>query len=290
MPLCCDSSRRAELRLVKQSQKDVAPIRSVHSKIVVLCLCLRSVAAQPDARTSAAAELALGVRANEKGSTEEALCHFQRAVSIDPGFIDAYLAIGTTADFWCGQGGPLCALARQAYQKVLELDGTHPEASKNLAWALYANGQLDESESYYRKALAQRGNDPDLLCAVAAIDADRVWRDLGLIKSHLHHPKRPLIDSPSCPAVRARDLSRIEEGITLVKRVLEKGDYSEPMGFLSWLYDERAEVQCGDRRGYKTDKKIARDWDARRQRLWKKGLSDILSFRCPPAPPPMRKN
>jgi hypothetical protein len=75
-----------------------------------------------------------------------------------------------------------------------------------------------------------------------------------------------------------------------VKRVLEKGDYSEPMGFLSWLYDERAEVQCGDRRGYKTDKKIARDWDARRQRLWKKGLSDILSFRCPPAPPPMRKN
>ena len=232
--------------------------------------------------------------ANEKGDIDAALQHLQRAVAINPKMTKAHFAIGTIADLWCGMDGDRCGLAIQEYKKTLELEPSNEEALRNLAYSIYRveGPGKDEAESYYRKALGLGTNDPEVLCSVAAIDAQRSWVDVGLAKIALKLPTgKALIDSPSCHEVRDRNLVRVEEGIALLTRALQiRSNSTDLSGFMSWLYTDRAELQCHNRPAYKADRNAARKWDRMRKEIWKRKADNYGFVKCPPPPPPMLGN
>jgi tetratricopeptide (TPR) repeat protein len=241
----------------------------------------------------AEAEFTAGMLANGKGDPDLALQHLQRAVDLNPEMTKAHFAIGAIVDVWCGMNEERCRLAISAYRKVLDLDPSYPDGLKNIGWAIYAaqRPNVDEAEIYYRKALAADPKDPELICAVAAIDAQGSWHDLAIAKADLKLPMRKLlIPSSSCHEVRERNLARVEEGIALLMGALQiRKDSTELLGFLSWLYMDRAEIQCDNRQAYMADENAARKWDRLRKEVWKRKADTGPFQKCPPAPPPMPK-
>jgi tetratricopeptide (TPR) repeat protein len=252
--------------------------------------CLITPAARSQVE-AADAEFEAGISAKDKGDVNGAIQHLQRAVALDPKMIKAHFAIGAIAELWCygSEGEALCKLALKEYTKVLELDGSRNDVLKNIAYGSYVVDQIDQAESYYRKALTLDPNDPEALGGVAAIDQRRAYRDeVGAKIEHKVPLEKPLIDSPSCEEVRQRNLARIEEGIALLTRALRiHTDESSLMSFLSALYRHRAEIQCGNPRAYKADKSAARKWNHMvHETLKKRKPGDPFLRRIPPAPPP----
>jgi tetratricopeptide (TPR) repeat protein len=235
------------------------------------------------------AEYAAGMSAKEKGDYSEALRHLQQAVALDPAMVKAHFAIGVVADIDCQNRSDQCQLAIDEYKKVLEFEPSREDALVDIAWVLYSLYRLDESESYYRSALALIPNDPEALCGVAALEAKTIWLEIirAKVESRLTM-EQPLIRSSSCHVIRDRNLIRIEEGITLLARGLDVRRTSEElMAYLSWLYRARAEIQCDDPLAYKADEKASLKWNRMRLEIAKRRADRFLIRKCPTAPPPM---
>jgi len=236
---------------------------------------------------AADAEFAAGMSADEKGDAKAALQHLQQAVLLDPKMIEAHFAIGRIADDWNEVDSELRDLAIREYKKVLEVDPSRADALKNLANDLYWASERNESETYYRRGLALRENDPELICGIAAITAYRSWSDVAQTKAGVNLPREtPLIQSPSCDAARDRNLARVDEAIALLKRALQVHNGSELMSFLGMLHTVRAEIQCRDRRAYKMEKKAASTWGRMSEETWQRKADGEILPKCPPGPPP----
>jgi tetratricopeptide (TPR) repeat protein len=240
--------------------------------------------------SEATAELALSSAEQQKGDYPAALKHAQKAIALKPDMVSAHFAAAVIADGMCipnAQPGPNmreCNLAIQEYKRVLEIDASHQEASKDLAYLLWQFGR-EESEAFYRKALALNPNDPEALAAVAAIDANRSWKEIALRKAALPVEKS-LIGFSWCSEIREKNVARVNEGISLLTKALGiKNDNIEFMGWLSQLYKTRAEIQCGNPPAYRADTSEARKWDRLRSATRTIGGDHSLR-RYPPAPPP----
>src|SRR5580700_5465278 len=94
----------------------------------------------------AEAEFAAGIAADAKGDARSALDHLRRAVALDPKMTKAYFAIGSIAEVWCGvdDGDPLCQVAIDGYQKVVELEPAREDAWKRLAYASHRVNRIDQ--------------------------------------------------------------------------------------------------------------------------------------------------
>jgi tetratricopeptide (TPR) repeat protein len=240
--------------------------------------------------TTAEAELAAGVSAEGKADYNGAIEHLQRAIALDPKMIKAHFALAAIADSWCdsSEGEERCKLAVDEYKRVLELDPSREDATRNLAYALYQVNRRDEAESYYRKALALDANDPDALCGVAALDQKNSYRAeaLARLENKLKVHER-LIDSPFCREVRDRNLSRVEEGITLLTEASKTNEHSMTlMTYMAELHLERAAIQCNNPRAYRADTDAAAKWWRQRKETSKRYTPDSSFRKCPPAPPP----
>jgi len=90
----------------------------------------------------------LGVDCAQKGQVNEAMAHYQKALEINPNYIDARNNLGI-ALFQKGQVDE----AILQYKKVLENDPNSEFAHHNLGTALLQKGQVDEAMAEYQKAL-----------------------------------------------------------------------------------------------------------------------------------------
>lgn len=256
----------------------------------LVLLALTMISAAHSQSVNAENEFAAGTSAKNNGHYEIAMHHFQGAIALDPKMIEAHFALGTVTDVWCGLDGgdARCLIAIDEYKKVLELDSSREDATKNLALALYRMSHDDDAEAYYRKALALDRNDPDALCGVASFDMRKSFRveNLARFENDLKF-EQPLIHSPACAAVREKNVARVEEGITLLTAARVSNEHStELLGYLAELHRERAEIQCGNPRAYRADMNAATKMNRMRNDTWKRNGADSSVQKCPPAPPP----
>src|SRR5579872_476805 len=244
---------------------------------------------------NAEAEIAIAEAAHEKCDFRDALVHAQNAVALAPKMTKAHLAVATFADDLClpnAQPGPddrICGLAVDEYRHTLELDPSYGEALRNLAYLLYQFNRLDESESYYRKALALHPDDPELMGGVAALDYVRIAPDVIGTKARLGlGRKKTLIQSAACAEVRDRNRARFDEAMALLTRAEQiRSNNSELKAYLGALYRVRAEIQCGDTANYQADMKDSRAWYIAGQDSAAKSRQEFFQKvpGAPPAPP-----
>ena len=90
----------------------------------------------------------LGNTLLQKGSVDEAIAHFQKALQINPHSAEAYINLGNVL---IGEGKVDEAIAH--YRKALQINPDYTEAHYNLGNALFQKGSVDEAIAHYRKAL-----------------------------------------------------------------------------------------------------------------------------------------
>jgi len=90
----------------------------------------------------------LGNALLQKGKVDEALEQFQKALEINPYYVDARSNLGA-ALFQKGQLDDAVA----QYKKTLEINPNYAQANYNLGLVLFQKGQLDDAIAHYQKAV-----------------------------------------------------------------------------------------------------------------------------------------
>jgi tetratricopeptide (TPR) repeat protein len=245
------------------------------------------------------AELQLGVAAYERTDYDEAVKYLQHAVSVDPRATDAHFYLGLAYDAKCDSPNPCdpqwSTRAIAEYTAVLDIDPSHKDALKSMAYLLYRVARFDEAEVLYRKVAKLDGSDPEALYSIAVLIFRRTYPLLMQEKIRLRlSSKQPLIGSSTCQQVRAKNLADIEEAITLLGRTTELVKNADVQTYLAVFYKARAELQCGDRLAYSRDLKAERQWWNRACVTWHEPRTDVALpprwIAGQPPPPPRRGN
>ena len=124
-------------------------------------------------------QLNKGVEAYKNNHYEQAIDHFQQAVRLDPGLINArmYLATAFVSQYIPGVDSPdNLRTAQQAideYQRVIDANPTREQkvnAAKGIAYLYLNEKKWDEAKKYYRMASELDPNDPEPYYSVGVID------------------------------------------------------------------------------------------------------------------------
>ena len=258
-------------------------VRARSVSILLLCgmVCLPAWAVQTIQEpqpTPAQEQLNFGVQAFKAGQFEAAVVHFRKATELDPELQNAhlYLATALAQQYVPGVEGPEnVKFAQDAigeYAEVLKLDANSINAIKGTGW-LYMNlREFDKARDYYRKALAVNTQDPELYYSVGFIDWSQAYRERASVLSALgQRIDYSLIKRPACAKLRAANLSRVTDGIQMLKQALAlRADYDSAMAYLNLLYREQAAIECGDPKAEAADVKTANEWVERAMAARKK--------------------
>jgi len=243
-------------------------------------------------------ELTLGITAYEKATYTDAIDHLERAVTLDPKSLVGHFYLAEAyqntyseeCDWDCETNEHRRVRAIEEYNKVLELDPSNTEALKALGWRYYRDAKSKEAENYYQKTLDVDPNDFEALYSLAVIHWQRSYTLRAEKRAKLRlGRKKPLINLSSCTEIRIEILARIEEGMSLLTRATGIAQSYEVEEYMSLLYRERADIQCGDQSAYDQDVNAAVMWAHRAcdtRHNPNRVTIGCISLRCPPPPPP----
>jgi tetratricopeptide (TPR) repeat protein len=221
---------------------------------------------------------------------KEAIAHFERAVALKPDSVEAHFALARSYD---DLELPVDMdieefHAIREYQRVIQLQPDHKHAMKYLGYLYLVIRSDENSEKYYRMALAVDPNDVDSLYSVAVIK----WRSSYQVRMETLNRLRSkiLIRTSACNEVRRQNLDRLNNGIELIEKVLSTIQDRDAVAWAALLYKERAEIQCSDRPAYMADIASAKHWDSILRSNYCPNPKNSISWKYPkvaPAPPPL---
>ena len=224
-------------------------------------------------RLKARDQLNKGVQAYKNAKYEEAIDHFQQAVSLDPTLLNArlYLATAFAQQYIPGvENADNTKFADQAidqYKEVLQRDPKSVNSVKGIAYLYLQMKKFDKAKEYYRKATGLDPNDPEPYYSVAVIDWTQTYQPRMEERAKLGlKPDQPLNQKEKdqkkvCAELKEKNAANIQEGIDNLKKALElRPDYDDAMAYMNLMYRERADVECDDLAARTADLKTADDW------------------------------
>jgi tetratricopeptide (TPR) repeat protein len=221
-------------------------------------------------------QLNKGVAAYKNAKYEEAIDHFQQAVSLDPNLIVArmYLATAYAQQYIPGVDAPdNVRMAEQAidqYQHVLQASPNKElqiNSNKGIAYLYLQQKKFDDAKTAYRKAMELDPNDPEVYYSVGVIDWTQTYQPrmearakLGLKPEENLNPKNKE-EMKACGELKEKNAANIQEGIDALKKALDlRPDYDDAMAYMNLMYREKADVECDDLAARAADLKTADEW------------------------------
>jgi tetratricopeptide (TPR) repeat protein len=241
-------------------------------RLTLLCVFLTAFmvtgVAQDDPKLAARAELNAGVQAYKQANYEEAIGHFEQAVTLEPEFTTAhlYLATAYAQMFVPGVDTPenvvWATKALNEYREVLKLKSSDVTSLKGIAYLSIQLKNFDQAKESYQKAIAADPNDPELFFAAGVADWSMAYHDIAAEKAKLSaKAQNSLFLSAGCADARTAALANVNDGLAmLTKAVSLREDYDDAMAYLNLLYRLRADVDCGNNEAHATDMKKANEW------------------------------
>lgn len=213
-------------------------------------------------------QLNKGVTSYKSARYEEAIDHFQKAVSLDPTLLNArlYLATAYAQQYIPGvdteDNNRMGGQAIDEYKSVLERDSKNINSVKGIAYLYLQMKKFEDAKNYYRKAVALDPNDPESYYSVAVIDWTQSYQPRMEERAKLGlKSEEALKDKKVCVMLREKNTEVIKDGITMLEKALQlRPDYDDAMAYMNLLYRERADVQCDDPAARAADLKTADEW------------------------------
>ena len=104
----------------------------------------------------------LGIVLSEQGETDQAIDHYQQAISLRPGYAEAHYNLGRLL---AEQGQFDHAIDH--YERAAEINPADAEAQNNLGVILFGAGRVDDAIAHYQKALKIQPAYPEASCNLA---------------------------------------------------------------------------------------------------------------------------
>lgn len=213
-------------------------------------------------------QLNKGVASYKNARYEQAIDHFQNAVSLDPGLGVArlYLATAYTQLYIPEVDTPenlrLAEQAIEQYKVVLEHDRKSVTSVKGIAYLYLQQRKFDEAIEYYRKAIEIDPNDPESYYTLGVIAWTRSYKPRMEERAKLGlKPDEPLKDKKVCQSLRDKNWGIIQDGLDSLKKALElRPDYDDAMAYTNLLYRERGDLECGDPAARAADEEAGNQW------------------------------
>jgi tetratricopeptide (TPR) repeat protein len=218
-------------------------------------------------------QLNKGVQAYKNLRYEEAIGHFQNAVSLDPSLINArlYLATAYAQQYIPGadteDNNRLGQEAIDEYKEVLEKDPKNINSIKGIAYLYLQMKKFEDAKQYYRKANEVDPKDPEPYYSVAVIDWTQAYQPRMEERAKLGlKPEEPLSmkdksQRQACNRLKDKSSAVIDDGITDLNKALElRADYDDAMAYMNLMYREKADLECEDPAARAADLKTADDW------------------------------
>src|SRR5580700_3584424 len=211
-----------------------------------------------------------GVQAYKNSKFEQAIDHFQQAVTLDPTLINArlYLATAFAQQYIPGADTPennhYGEQAIEQYKQVLQVDPRNINSIKGIAYLYLQMKKFDLAKEYYKKASEVDPNDPEPYYSVAVIDWTQTYvpRQEERAKLGMKPDEAlPAKDKKVCATMRERNTANVQEGIDNLNKAIQlRPDYDDAMAYLNLMYRERADVECDDLNARQEDLKTADHW------------------------------
>jgi tetratricopeptide (TPR) repeat protein len=218
-------------------------------------------------------QLNKGVASYKNAKYEQAIDHFQQAVSYDPSLINArlYLATAYAQQYIPGvDAEDNTRMANQAieqYKQVLQRDPKNINSVKGIAYLYLQMKRFNDAKDYYRKAIAMDPNDPEPYYSIGVIDWTQSYQPRMEARAKLGlKPDEPLNAKNKdqknvCEMLKQQVSSVIEDGISVLSKALElRPDYDDAMAYMNLEYREKADLECDDPAARAAALKTADEW------------------------------
>src|SRR6202166_4259815 len=203
-------------------------------------------------------QLNKGVESYKNNHYEQAIDHFQQAVQLNPGLINArmYLATAFVSQYIPGVDSPdNLSIAQQAideYQRVIDANPSRDQkvnSAKGIAYLYLNEKKWDDAKKYYRMASDLDQNDPEPYYSVGVIDWTACYQPrmekrakLGL-KPDENLSAKNKDQKKVCAQLKAKNLPSIQEGIENLNKAIQlRPDYDDAMAYLNLMYREKADA------------------------------------------------
>ncbi len=230
-------------------------------------------------KLKARSELNQGVRAYRDAKYEQAIDHFQKAVSLDENlkYAKLYLATAYAQQYVPGIDSPeMNRIAQQAidqYKSVLQSDPKDVNSLKGIAYLYLQMKRLDDAQEYYKKAITADPNDPEAYYSVGVIDWSAAYKDTGERKAKVNlKVDDELKNEKLCEEIKAANEARVDDGIKMLQIAIDKRqDYDDAMVYMNLLYLRKADMACNDPQAKAQAKKMSDEFsnkamDARKRK------------------------
>lgn len=221
-------------------------------------------------------QLNKGVKAYKDTHYEQAIDHFQQAVTLDPALLVArmYLATAYVSQYIPGVDDPdnirTANEAIKQYQTVIDANPSREQkvtSAKGIAYLYLNMKKWDDAKKYYRMASDLDPNDAEPYYSVGVIDWTACYQPrmeerakLGM-KPDDHLDAKNKDQKKLCEDLKAKNGPAIQEGIdSLTKAIQLRPDYDDAMAYMNLMYRERADVECEDLAARNDDLKTAEHW------------------------------
>ena len=262
------SLRHHARRLRTGGKGERNPMKNSVRVLALVALGLTLLATAGCDKLRARDQLNKGVQAYKSAKYEEAIGHFQQAVSLDPSLLNArlYLATAFAQQYIPGvdaeDNNRMGQQAIDQYKSVLEHDPKNVNSVKGIAYLQLQMKKFDDAKTYYRKAMEMDPNDPEPYYSVAVIDWTQAYQPRMEERAKLGlRPEERLKDKKVCQSLRDAHQDVVSDGISMLTKAIElRPDYDDAMAYLNLMYREKADLECDDAAAYTADIKSADDW------------------------------
>ncbi len=213
-------------------------------------------------------QLNKGVMSYKNARYEEAIGHFQNAVTLDPTLVNArlYLATAYAQQYIPGadteDNNKMGQQAIDQYKAVLDKDPKNINSIKGIAYLYLQMKKFEDAKAYYRKASEADPNDPEVYYSVGVIDWTQSYQPRMEERAKLGlKPEEPLKDKKVCASLRDKNQGVIQDGIDSLNKALQiRPDYDDAMAYMNLMYREKADLECDDPAARAADLKTADEW------------------------------
>jgi tetratricopeptide (TPR) repeat protein len=212
-----------------------------------------------------------GVQAYKSARYEDAIQHFQQAVTLDPTYPSAQLYLATAyaqsvvPDLQTPENLKRAELAIEGFKRVYDRDPKDISSIKGIA-ALYLNiGKYDDAKAWQLKAIAVDPQDAEAHYTVGYIDWRQAYRNAvttlatqGLTDSGDGNPK---MNKQTCAKMQELNTPLVTEGLQYMQKAVDiRPNYDDAMQYLNLLNRRKADLECGNDAARKADVQAAMDW------------------------------